>query len=100
MDEHRAFGALGLCMRAGKCKSGALACENTIKAGRAKLLMVDSQMSEASRAHWRELCKKYDVAMLEAANIGQAIGKQAHLSVVITDSSFSTMITGAYSQGK
>ena len=63
MDEKRALGTLGLATRAGFVKSGGDVCEREIRAGRAKLALMDAGVSDNTRDKFSALCAGKNVPL-------------------------------------
>ena len=91
----RLFNAIGLSMKAGKVKSGAFAAENTIRAGKAKLVLLEETASEATKTHYEHLCAAHGVPFYTTETVGGAIGKESHIVMAVTDPSFRDMIERA-----
>ena len=91
----RALNLLGLCARAGRLKSGIEVVEQTIKAGKAYLALVDADVSEGSRKVIDDACKYANIhwRMLPEGALGQAIGRPGRMAVVITDKGFADRIS-------
>ena len=51
-------------MKAGKAQSGAFAVEKTIRAGKAKLVILEETASEATKARYEQLCASHGVPLL------------------------------------
>ncbi len=91
----RLYNAIGLCMKAGKAKSGAFAAENAIKSGKAKLVLLEEGASEATKTHYEQLCAAHGVPLQTVETVGRAIGKEARIVMAVTDLSFRDMIERA-----
>jgi ribosomal protein L7Ae-like RNA K-turn-binding protein len=91
----RLFNAIGLSMKAGKVKSGAFAAESTIRSGKAKLVLLEETASEATKTHYEHLCTAYGVPFYTVEIVGQAIGKDSHIVMAVTDPNFRDMIERA-----
>ena len=91
----RLYNAIGLCMKAGKAKSGAFAAENAIKTGKAKLVLLEETASEATRTHYEQLCAGHGIPFHTVETVGSAIGKDAHIVMAVTDPNFRDMIERA-----
>ena len=99
MDEiSKLHGALGLSRRAGKCLTGDFAVEKALKSGKTKLVVLDTAASEATRERYIGLCGRNGATLIEAPEIGQAIGKPAGKIAAITDARFVHMILCAHAQ--
>ncbi len=77
MDERAALNLLGLAMRAGQVKSGDDTVERAVRAGRARLVLLDAGASENTRGKYRAMCAAKAIPLREvrADLLGQAIGK-------------------------
>ena len=84
-------GALGLCMRAGKCLSGDFAVEEAVKKGKVILLVLDETVSEATRDRY----ENKGVPVLYMKDPGEAIGKPERKILGITEEGFVTLIRKA-----
>ncbi len=100
MSNEKVWGALGLCRRAGKCILGDEAAERAVRAKKAKLVVVDPSLSEASRQKYQRLCKKEAVPYMEMPRVGEAVGKPAGKIAAIADAGFAEMIERAASIGR
>ena len=95
MMQDRLYNAIGLCRKAGKAKSGAFAAENAIKAGKAKLVLLEEGASEATKTHYEQLCAAHGVPLEYVETVGRAIGKDARIVMAVTDANFRDMIERA-----
>lgn len=91
----RLYNAIGLAMKAGKAKSGAFNAENAIRAGKAKLVLLEETASEATKTHYEHLCAARGVPFYTVETVGSAIGKDSHIVVAVTDPAFRDMIERA-----
>ena len=91
----RLYNAIGLCMKAGKAQSGAFAAESTIRAGKAKLVLIESSASPATKDRYARMCEAHGVRLLEVETVGRAIGKDSRIVMAVTDPAFQKMIEGA-----
>ena len=91
---NKLFSMLGLAMRAGKIASGAFQTQKALADGKAKLLVIDSAMSEAEQAEYRRLCssKALEVRPLSHGMLESAIGKPGRMAAAITDDNFARQI--------
>jgi len=96
----RILGAMGLAKRAGKLVIGAQMCEETIRAGKAVLTLLCSDMSENSQKKLHAALKiknsPYIVLPSTKEELAKRFGKKAYVvSCVITDMSFIRIICKA-----
>ena len=81
-------GLLGICAKAGKIASGAFAAEKIIASGKAKLVLLAEDASEATRSYYCGMCESKSVpcrVYAEREELGQAIGKGDRVIVAVTD---------------
>ena len=95
MTETKLFNSLGLCRRAGKCQSGEFAAERAVKAGKAKLVLLEAGASENTKAWFSALCDGRKVPLKLVPEVGRAIGREGHVVMAVTDMQFANMILGA-----
>lgn len=88
--------ALGLAMKAGRLRSGELAAEKALRSGKAALAVLDEQASENTRKHWSDMCRRFGVPLIFVREPGRAIGREAHMTAVVTDGGFARMILNNY----
>ena len=95
MAETKLFNSLGLCRRAGKCQSGEFAAERAVKAGKAKLVLLEENASENTKGRFSSLCAGRKIPLKLVPEVGRAIGREGHVVMAVTDTQFATMILGA-----
>ncbi len=95
MAETKLFNCLGLCRRAGKCQSGEFAAERAVKAGKAKLVLLEASASENTQARFSSLCAGRNTPLLLVPEVGRAIGREGHVVMAVTDTGFANMIRDA-----
>lgn len=95
MAETKLFNCLGLCQRAGKCQSGAFAAERALKAGKAKLVLLEENASENTKDRFSALCEGRKVPLRLVPEVGRAIGREAYGVMAVTDIGFVNMILDA-----
>ena len=91
MDSNKSYSLLGLCMRAGKLKSGEFAVLEAIRAHKAELVIVSEDASDNTRKQFNDKCKYYNVPIVffgTKEELGHAIGKDVRTSLAITDKGF------------
>jgi ribosomal protein L7Ae-like RNA K-turn-binding protein len=92
LDSNKVYSLLGLCMRAGKVKSGELAAMEAIRKKTAKLVIVSCDASDNTTKQFTDKCKYYDVPIVffgDKESLGHAIGKDVRTSLAITDKGLS-----------
>ena len=90
MDEQKIRGILGLCMRAGKLKTGTDIVEQTVKRGGAHLALVDEGMAPRGRKAIADACAYANcpVAFVREDLLGDAIGKPGRMAACVMDAGF------------
>ena len=96
MAETKLFNSLGLCRRAGKCQSGEFAAERAVRAGKARLILLEETASENTKARFETLCAGRKIPLKLVPEVGRAIGKDGHVVMAVTDMQFANMILGAW----
>ena len=82
---------IGLAMKAGRCASGEMMTETETKSGRAKLVIVASDVSENTKKKFRDMCEFYKVPIYfygDKDTLGHAMGKEFRASLAILDNGF------------
>jgi ribosomal protein L7Ae-like RNA K-turn-binding protein len=90
---------LGLAQKAGKVISGELAAEKAIKSGKAKLVIIATDCSEATKKNYRDMTMYYNVELYEKfvkEELGQCIGKEYRAALIINDFGFSKAIKALF----
>ena len=87
--------ALGFAMKAGKVRSGELAAHKAVKSGRAKAVVIDEKLSPSSAERWRGICENAVIPLITAEDLGDAIGREAHMVACIVDNGFAQMLLRA-----
>lgn len=95
MRERQLSNAIGLCMKAGRCRSGDFVAERLVRAGEARLVLLDERASAATRDRYVRLCGPDSVPVLTVRELGDAIGKPERIVAVVTDRGFANMIQRA-----
>ena len=91
MDSNKIYSMLGLCMRAGKLKSGEFACLEAIRKKTAVLVIVSEDASDNTKKQFKDKCSYYNVPIYFFGNkddLGHAIGKDVRTSLAILDKGF------------
>ena len=95
MAETKLFNCLGLCQRAGKCQSGAFAAERALKAGKARLVLLEEAAAENTKQRFSALCAGRGTPLKLVPEVGRAIGREGHGVMAVTDIRFANMILDA-----
>ena len=92
MEFEKIYALLGLCMRAGKVKSGEFQTMEAIRKKTAQMVIVSLDASENTTKQFTDKCKYYDVPIFffgDKESLGHAIGKDVRTSLAITDKGLS-----------
>ena len=94
----RKTSAIGFAMKAGKVQSGDFIAEKLLRAGKAKLLLLDEAASDNTSEKYRALCESRGVALLRVGELGLWIGKPGRMTAAVTDEHFAAMIKRAFAE--
>ena len=85
------YGLLGLCQRAGKCKSGEFAVEKSIKSGKSFLVIIPEDASDNTKKKFRNMTTYRSVPYQELGTketLGHQLGRFERSSISIEDQGF------------
>ena len=88
MQKAKVLSYIGLATRARKSVSGGFSVENSVRKGKAKLVVVSEEASENTKKKISSLCEYYKVPLYVAyssAELGSACGKEFRMSVAVED---------------
>ena len=91
----KAFGTLGIAMKAGKLASGEFMTLNSIRDGSAYLVLIAKDASDNTKKRFTDSCRYYDVPIFiisDKFTLGRAVGKQERASVAVLDKGFADSI--------
>lgn len=89
-------------MKAGRIVSGEVGCENAVKGGKAKLIIVAADASENTKNKFANSAKFYGVDIIEygtKTELGYAMGKAERSVAAVTDEGFSAKLIQMYKNG-
>lgn len=92
MLNDRILSMLGLCMKAGKIKSGEFSTTEAVKSYKAYLVVVANDASDNTKKEFQNMCSFYEVPYFEYSTkeqLGRAIGKEQRSSLAVCDEGFS-----------
>lgn len=91
------FGAaMGFAAKAGKLISGDFAVTKAVKSGRARLVIVDSAASDATKKKWHNACDFRRIRLIETDSPGEKLGKTGNKVFAVLDENFYKLICDAY----
>ena len=97
MQNNRILSLLGLCMKAGRLKSGGFQTEEAVKSGKAVLVIIAADASENTKDKYKNMCSFYRVKCFEYGNkeeLGAAIGREERSTLAVCDAGFSKSLEG------
>lgn len=86
---------LGLACKSGKISSGEFSVEKDVKSGKAFLVVVAVDSSEATRKSYSDMCSFYKVPLMfygDKDSLGHCIGKEFRAAVAVKDEGFAKSI--------
>jgi len=92
LQNNRILSLLGLCMKAGKIKSGEFGTTEAVKSSLANVVIVAADASDNTKKEFRDMCSFYKVSYYEFSTkeeLGRAMGKDLRSSVAVCDEGFS-----------
>ena len=95
MSEQKLILLLGLAQKAGKLVSGEFAVEKAAKSGKAKLVIIADDSSEATKKNYYDLAKNYNLSLYERLSkdqLGNCIGKSHRAALAVMDEGFSKAV--------
>lgn len=91
----KVYSLLGLAARAGRLKSGEFSTEQSVKEGKAYLVIVAGDASDNTKKNFKDMCAFYEVPISIVSNknaLGHAIGKEFRASIAVNDEGFASSI--------
>ena len=91
----RVYSLLGLAEKAGRVKSGEFMTEESVKSGKAFLVIVADDASDNTKKNFVDMCKYYETDCIvfgSKERLGHAIGKEMRASLAVIDAGFSKSI--------
>ena len=95
LKQDKILSLLGLAQRAGKIKSGNFTVEQSVKGGKAQLVLTAGDTSDTSKKNIRDMCSYYEVECMEYSvkeGLGHALGKEFRSVLSIEDKGFADKI--------
>ncbi len=87
--------AIGLAKRAGKLVAGEMAVEQCVRSGKAKLLLIATDASAATKERYQNMASYHEAPWrfaLPKDEMGGAIGKGTRAAAAVTDKGLAAMI--------
>ena len=86
---------LGLAARSRNVVSGGFATENSVKSGKAYLVIIAEDASDNTRKKYSNMCEFYEVLCMYYSTkeaLGHAMGKAERTTLAVTDEGFADSI--------
>ncbi len=89
-ENDRILSYLGFAKKAGKLVSGQGNCENALKSNKAMLVLLSNDTSPNTQKHFSDMAnfRNVPIYLFSGNQLGCAIGKEEHKTVVVTDKGF------------
>lgn len=103
MKMDRVLSLLGLAKKAGKVRDGSFAVEESVKKGKAILVVVAHDVSGSSGKKLKDMCRFYGVSLLFYAtkeSLGAALGKEYRAAAAVEDQGFADLIKVAVQKSR
>ena len=87
-SKQKALNMIGLATRAGKTKSREFSTEQSVKKGRARMVIVAEDASANTKKMFKDMCAHYHVRISffgSKAELGGAMGKEMRASLAVED---------------
>lgn len=87
MNAFDAPGLIGLAMRAGRLTLGGDACLDAIRAGKARLILIDEGVSPGTLKKFRDASEFHGVTLvaLKAGQLARSVGRPNRMTAVVQD---------------
>ncbi len=94
-NRQKILNLIGLATKAGKIASGEFMTEQSVKSGKASLVIVSEQSSDNTKKMFTNMCTYYKVPIYffgEKGELGHAMGKEMRASLALTDDGFAKAV--------
>jgi ribosomal protein L7Ae-like RNA K-turn-binding protein len=94
-ETKKIYSLLGLAQKSRNLVSGSFMTEKTIKDGKARLVIVSGDAANNTKKMFGDKCTHYKVPFYiygESMEMGHALGKEARVSLAVTDAGFAATI--------
>lgn len=88
--------AMGFAAKAGKLTAGDFAVSKAVKGKKAKLVILDTDASDATKKKWHNACDFHRVKLIETNSPGEKLGKADNKVFAVIDTGFCKLICDAY----
>ena len=98
---NRLLSMLGLSRKAGKLKCGEFSVEESIKSGKACLVVIAGDASGNTKKRFHDMCEYYEVPLIEYSTrteLAKAVGKELTASAAVCDEGFAESMIKLFKQ--
>ena len=91
----------GMARRARKVSVGAFACQESIKKGEAKLVIIAADASDNTKKQFMDMCRFRNIKFIEYSDseaLGKCTGTGERAVVSVNDNNFAAAISDIYTQ--
>lgn len=99
---NKIFGMIGLAVRAGKVRFGVYMTLSSCESGRAKLVIIPSDLGGSNRRGIEAKCKNTStdfIVFSDKASLGRACGRESVSALCVCDENFKSAILKIYGGG-
>ena len=92
---NKALGLISLAKKAGKISGGAFQVEQSVKSGKARLVLIAGDTSERSLKHYKDMCTFYEVELeciSDMETLGHSVGTEFRSALSVKDERFAKEI--------
>jgi len=92
---NKSLNMIGLCMKAGKLKSGEFSVEQSVKSGDAFLVIIAEDASDNTKKKFTNMCNYRHLPfhiIFSKEELGRSIGKEYRATLCINDENFAHSI--------
>lgn len=90
---------IGIAAKSGNVASGEFSTENSVRAGKAYMVVLAEDASDNTKKKFGNMCEYYEIPLLIYSNkdtLGHSIGKEFRASLAITDENIAKAVMQKY----
>ena len=92
MSDEKLLRFIGLAMKAGKLMLGDGRAVESIRSGKAKLVLISKDASDNTKKKYRNMCEYRNLKLLDINEFGQCIGRDFAVVAAVEDDGFAKRI--------
>lgn len=92
---NKVLSLISICKKAGRLSTGEFTCENSIKSGYAKLVILAEDSSDNTKKKFENQCSYYNIKLITSGSkqeLGKTVGQNERAVITINDEGFSKKI--------